>query len=168
MKHPIFQQYNYHKWANERIFDHLGQLPEDVFTRQIDSVFPSVREVVVHIYLTDGMWLSVMSGDAFRNTMSVIKQLKKNCLDLNMEELRNYYSVVAKGYDALLVAQGGPDRVIPIEHPKFGNLKSPVSALVMHVVNHGTYHRGNITAMLRQMGHAGTPTDFVHFLFGTA
>lgn len=166
-KHPVYQQYNYHKWANERVFDHLSQLPEDVFTRQVDSVFASVREVVVHIYLTDGMWLSVISGDAFRNTLSVIKQLKNKSLEHNLEGLRKCYSEVAEGYDALLNEQNDPDREITIEHPKYGKMESPVSSLITHVVNHGTYHRGNITAMLRQQGHAGTPTDFVHYLFGT-
>ncbi|UFJ42599.1 hypothetical protein LOK74_08945 [Brevibacillus humidisoli] len=39
------------------------------------------------------------------------------------------------------------------------------SEVVQHVVNHGTYHCGNLTAMLRQMGYAGVPTDCEFFLF---
>ncbi|MEH7531611.1 DinB family protein, partial [Priestia megaterium] len=31
--------------------------------------------------------------------------------------------------------------------------------------NHGTYHRGNITAMLRQLGHPGVMTDYVLYLY---
>lgn len=33
----------------------------------------------------------------------------------------------------------------------------------MHLVNHGTYHRGQIAALMRQLGHAVAETDLIHF-----
>lgn len=44
-------------------------------------------------------------------------------------------------------------------------MNTSAAELVPHVVNHGTYHRGNITAMLRQMGYASTSTDYGLYLF---
>ncbi|MEY9869279.1 putative damage-inducible protein DinB [Peribacillus sp. B2I2] len=44
-------------------------------------------------------------------------------------------------------------------------MKTCVAELGPHVVNHGTYHRGNITAMLRQMGYASISTDYGLYLF---
>ncbi|NHM32597.1 DinB family protein [Neobacillus terrae] len=32
------------------------------------------------------------------------------------------------------------------------------------MANHGTYHRGNITAMLWSLGHKSTSTDYIYFL----
>ena len=32
-----------------------------------------------------------------------------------------------------------------------------------HVVNHSTYHRGQLTTMLRQLGKVPVPTDFLVF-----
>jgi len=52
-----------------------------------------------------------------------------------------------------------------IEHPKYGRLNTRFSEIVHHVVNHGTYHRGNIAAMLRQLGYSSIPTDFVFYLY---
>ncbi|MEC2456617.1 DinB family protein, partial [Bacillus cereus] len=43
-------------------------------------------------------------------------------------------------------------------------LETSILELVQHVVNHGTYHRGNITAMIRQLGHSSTMMDFVLYL----
>lgn len=63
MKHSAIQQYDYHAWANRRFFDHLTTLPKEICTQPVKSVFSSVQEVLVHIYKTDTMWLSVMSGD---------------------------------------------------------------------------------------------------------
>nr|WP_255679561.1 DinB family protein [Brevibacillus humidisoli] len=55
--------------------------------------------------------------------------------------------------------------VTSYRHPRFGELMTSYSEVVQHVVNHGTYHCGNLTAMLRQMGYAGVPTDCEFFLF---
>jgi uncharacterized damage-inducible protein DinB len=51
-----------------------------------------------------------------------------------------------------------------IEHPQYGRLDTSISEIVQHVVNHGTYHRGNLTAMLRQQGHPGIATDYLFYL----
>ena len=44
-------------------------------------------------------------------------------------------------------------------------MKTAAADMILHVVNHGTYHRGNITAMLRQMGYASVPTDYGIYLY---
>lgn len=33
------------------------------------------------------------------------------------------------------------------------------------IVNHGTYHRGNLTVMLRQLGRSGVSTDYIFYLY---
>ena len=165
MENRTRQQYKYHNWANERVFNHLKELPEEVYGREIKSVFSSIEEVVVHIYRTDGMWLSVMSGDPFEETMTVINQLKEKVAGRDLEGMQKLYGEMASQYEDFLNGQDDLDKGITIEHPRYGKLDSPISSLVQHVVNHGTYHRGNITAMLRQQGHAGVPTDFIFYLY---
>ncbi|OAS89436.1 MULTISPECIES: DinB family protein [Metabacillus] len=54
---------------------------------------------------------------------------------------------------------------ITIYHPSYGGFTTSCVELIQHVANHGTYHRGNLTAMLRQLGHQGKPTDYVSYLF---
>ncbi len=49
------------------------------------------------------------------------------------------------------------DKKISPEHPQFGRLDTHLSELVQHVVNHGTYHRGSLTAMIRQQGYSSVP-----------
>ncbi|MGQ0439466.1 DinB family protein, partial [Bacillus sp. B-TM1] len=53
---------------------------------------------------------------------------------------------------------------VTICFPFVGKLETSILELVQHVVNHGTYHRGNITAMIRQLGHSSTMMDFVLYL----
>lgn len=165
MKHSAIQQYDYHKWANNRVFNHLNELPDGVFSQEIKSVFSSVKEVLAHVYLVDGMWLSVMSGDSFSETTNVISQLKENSKNPSLSEIQSLFEKVNHQYENFLNNQENLDEVISIEHPRYGKMDVPVSELVKHVVNHGTYHRGNITAMLRQQGHAGVPTDYIFYLY---
>jgi len=168
MKHPALIQYDYHKWANNRIFERLNDLPDEIYDRKIKSVFSSIREVMTHVYRTDGMWLSVMSGDPFAETMNVIKQLEKKSTGQDPEGMQNLYAGMSGQYETFFRNRGDLDKVISIEHPRYGKLETSVSQLVKHVVNHGTYHRGNITAMLRQQGHAGAPTDYIFYLYDIA
>lgn len=159
------QQYDYHKWANNRVFEHLDKLPDEVYDRELKSVFSSVKQVLIHVYQVDGMWLSVMSGDTFSETANVIEDLKAKSKNPNLKDIENLYSGLNEQYETFLNGQQDLDKVITIEHPRYGKLDTPVAELVKHVVNHGTYHRGNITAMLRQQGHAGVPTDYIFYVY---
>lgn len=168
MNHPAVQQYQYHKWANNRVFEHLESLPKEVYNKEIKSVFSSVKEVVTHIYQTDGMWLSVMSGDDFSQTMEIIKELKQKSTGKDLGVMSKLYEEVAGDYENFLDTLEDPDKPMTISHPKYGDLDVSVAEMLKHILNHGTYHRGNITAMLRQQGHAGIPTDYIFYLYEIA
>jgi len=165
MKHPAIQHYNYHKWANSRIFEHLKSLPGEVYINHIKSVFSSIQEVIIHAYQAEGMWLSVMSGDDFSETMDVIKELKEKSSGGNLLEMQQLYSEMNEKYFDFLNNHDDLDLKFTINHPRYGDLDASVSDMVKHVANHGTYHRGNITAMLRQQGNAGVSTDYIFYLY---
>lgn len=165
MKHPAIQQYHYHTWANNRIFEHLKELPGEIYNQQIKSVFSSLQEVLTHMYQADGMWLSVMSGDDFSQTMKIFKQQKEKSAGQPLDQMNRLYKEMNQSYEAFLHEHDDLDKPMKIQHPKYGELKTPVTEMVKHIVNHGTYHRGNITAMLRQQGHAGVPTDYIFYLY---
>lgn len=165
MKHSAIQQYDYHKWANNRVFERLKELPDDVYDQQLKSVFSSLQEVLTHMYQADGMWLSVMSGDDFSKTMGIIKQQKEKSTDRNLEGMEKLYKEMSVKYNSFLKNHKDLDELMTVEHPKYGKLETSVAQQVKHVVNHGTYHRGNIAAMLRQQGHSGVSTDYIFFLY---
>lgn len=168
MRNSTLQQYDYHRWANGRFFEHLTELPDEVYSQEIQSVFSSVSEVIIHIYQVDAMWLSVMSGDSFEETMTKIQQIKEQSANKGLEEMQTLYAKLAQHFRDFINGVGDPNASMTVEHPQYGELDTSVSELVQHVVNHGTYHRGNITAMLRQQGHSGVPTDFVFYLYEKA
>ncbi len=55
------------------------------------------------------------------------------------------------------------NRVMEYKTLKFGIYKNPLWQSMQHVVNHGTYHRGQITTLLRQLGAQPILTDLMHY-----
>lgn len=52
-----------------------------------------------------------------------------------------------------------------LDNPYAGIRDTSYAEIILQIVNHGTYHRGNITAMLRQMGHASTMTEYALYWY---
>lgn len=168
MENNTLQQYNYHNWANERFFDHLKSLPDEIYHQQIESVFSSIEVVIKHICRVDSLWLSVMKGNAFNVTLKLIEEHKEKVEGKNREGMHELYKDLAEDYRSFLREQHDLHADFTVNHHRHGSLDTTIADLVQHVVNHGTYHRGNITAMLRQQGLAGVPTDYIYYLYEVA
>lgn len=164
MTNQTLKLYEYHAWANHRVFEHLQQLPEEVWTQQMTSVFPSVRALLSHIYAVDAMWLSVMQEAPFDEARALLKRLLEETKEVAIDELQERFERTAEDYRNFL-APLDAGQAISVSHPQYGSVLTPISDLVQHMVNHGTYHRGNLTAMLRQCGHPGVPTDYMFYLY---
>ncbi|NHN31337.1 DinB family protein [Paenibacillus agricola] len=165
MKHHALQLYHYHVWANSAFIEHLKALPADVYTAKVESIFPSISTVLAHIYLMDVTWLSVMQNKKFDEVVAILGPLQQLTKDRSLTDMEVMYLELTEQYHAFFGQQEDMDKLMVCEHPQYGKLETKLSQLVQHVVNHGTYHRGNITAMLRQLGHAGVPTDYIFYLF---
>lgn len=151
--------YDYQAWANDSLFAHLEQLPEEVFHAEVTSVFPSVAQTLGHVYLFEKLYLYVLSGVPNEEIFPLMPGWTEEARGKTVGEMRRMFAAVAEEYRELIRRTPDPDKQMTIEHPRYGRLDTRFSDILQHVVNHGTYHRGNVTAMLRQQGHAGVPTD---------
>lgn len=161
--HP-HQWYDYHVWANDRLFAHLEQLPQDVFQAEVTSVFPSVAQAFGHIYLFDQLYRSVLAEVPNEDIFPKMPIWTAEAEGRTVGEMRQLFADVAGQFRDLLRRTPDPYKPMTIEHPSYGRLDTHFADILLHVVNHGTYHRGNVTAMLRQQGSAGFPTDYMFYL----
>lgn len=164
MNHKALQLYEYHVWANDRIINHLKGLPQETYRTVIQSIFSSLAEALIHIYRVDNTWLGAMSGYTYEQMMAQAKQIMEETEEISLEGIQTLYHQVAERYRTFF-ADKDMDELKEYPHPKYGTLKASYADIVQHLVNHGTYHRGNITAMLRQQGHPGIPTDYAFYLY---
>jgi uncharacterized damage-inducible protein DinB len=150
--------YEYNAWANRREMDAATALTKEQFTKQLGSSFSSVRDTLAHIFGAEWIWLERFEGRSPGALPDVtrfpdVESLREAWLE---QEARLLTFVRALRQEDL-------DRVIEYKTLKFGTYSNPLWQSMQHVVNHGTYHRGQITTMLRQLGAAPILTDLMHF-----
>jgi uncharacterized damage-inducible protein DinB len=165
MKHSALKMYDFHVWANKTMITHLKELPQDIYTKEIQSVFPTVSKVIAHIYLVDACWLDILTGKSMSEAMAASAQLTAHTESRSIEEIETMYTDVSERYKAFLNQQDNMEKRIMLDNPYAGLRDTSLAEMVLQVVNHGTYHRGNITAMLRQMGHASVMTEYALFWY---
>lgn len=150
--------YEYNAWADRRVLEASSALTNEQFTKQLGSSFPSVRDTLVHIYGAEWVWLERFQGrspSAFPDDSGFqdIAALKASWAEFEPKLL-----TFVRG-----LTQGDLDRVMEYKTFKFGTYSNPLWQSMQHVVNHGSYHRGQITTMLRQLGAQAILTDLMHF-----
>lgn len=163
-RNQALKMYDYHVWANQQVFQHLKQLPDNVYKETINSVFSSISDVLMHLYGIEIIWLETMKEKSFQEKIKEAERRKAEAAEATLVEFEALYDDLSKEFYSFFAEQQDLERIIIAEHPKLGRCEFILSDLIYHVVNHGTYHRGNITAMLRQLGEQGTSTDYVFFL----
>ncbi|MDM5309752.1 DinB family protein [Peribacillus frigoritolerans] len=161
---PVLEMYNYHAWANGVIIDRLIELPEHIYHKEIQSGFSSVSKVLSHIYLTDYAWFDIISGISMDEAMASSSELKEEVEKKSIEEMKKTFMDLYERNKALL-STVDMEKVMVVDNPYAGSLETTISESVLHVVTHGSYHRGNIATMLRQMGHTSVMQDFGLYLY---
>lgn len=164
MRHESLRLYDYHVWANEKVFQRLQEVPKEICDQEITSVFPTITKTLTHMLLTDHVWLLAMKGESYEEVGKKVGALSQEVEGKGVEEVRGLFQEVAEQYKDFF-HQTDLDAVSAYTHPQAGTIHVPYREIVQHVVNHGTYHRGNISAMLRQLGHAGASHDYIYYLF---
>lgn len=92
MKHNALQLYDYHVWANERVFQHLKELPEETGRTEIISVFPSIHSALIHMFVVDTVWLCTISGDSFEKVRTSTAHLSEELKNKSIEEMEQLFS----------------------------------------------------------------------------
>ncbi|WP_165921141.1 DinB family protein [Paenibacillus albiflavus] len=165
VKHRAVQLYDYHVWANNKYFDHLRTLPQEVCDTEITSVFSTVNQVLVHIAKADMVLLRRMRGDSHDVITAQIGEFIHRLEGQNLAAIEAEYGRTNAMYEDFLTNHSDLDQIITYEHPRLGRIDVPLVEVMQQVCNHGTYHRGNLSAMLHQLGHQGAPTDYLLYLY---
>jgi uncharacterized damage-inducible protein DinB len=150
--------YEYNAWADRRSLDAASKLTTEKFVQPLGSSFSSVRDTLTHIYGAEWIWLERFLG----NSPSSFPDLSKF---VDVATLREAWIPQEKRLLDFVgsLSQADLDRVMEYKTMKFGTYSNPMWQSMQHVVNHGTYHRGQVTTLLRQLGGEPILTDLMHF-----
>ena len=145
--------YDYHRWANRRLFEVALERGEDAVERDMGPQWscPSIRKMFAHIYGADGVWLGRWRGaplPSFPGGDLPSMRALRTAWDAFEAEQRSYI-------DGLTEADLG--RVLDYKNQQGVPQRSPLWRLLQHVANHATHHRSEISTMLTLI--SGSPPD---------
>lgn len=151
--------YEYNAWANQRVLEACAALNDEQFKRELGGSFPSVRDTLGHILGAEWVWLERWDGRSPATLPSSMDFA-------NLEELRGRWNEVNRGLMEFVAKLTAADMTRDIEYTNFKGqqFKYPLGSMLQHVVNHGTYHRGQATNMLRMLGAKPKSMDLLRYL----
>jgi uncharacterized damage-inducible protein DinB len=150
--------YDYNAWANHRSLDAASALTAEQFVKPMGSSFGSVRDTLGHIYGGEWVWLERFQGRSPSSLPDTTQFKDIASLRERWNELEARLLGFVRG-----LTQTDLDRVFEYKTLKFGVYSNPLCESMQHLVNHGTYHRGQVTTLLRQLGAQPMATDLMHF-----
>lgn len=150
--------YEYNRWANLRIFHCVSGLTADQFARDMGSSFPSIRDTLVHIVSAEWGWLERWRGRSPRSLWNPADFCDARALEKRWAEVESDQAQFVRELDQELLG-----KVITYVNLRGESWAYPLWQQMVHVVNHSTYHRGQITTLIRQVGAKPIATDFLIF-----
>jgi uncharacterized damage-inducible protein DinB len=152
-----FQElFRYNHWAHDRVFEAVSRSSQEAFTRDLGSSHPSVRDTLTHIVWSEWIWLQRWKGSSPRTVFRGADFPESAALRTRWLEL----ATEQRAFLETLTAE----RLLTVV--RYVNLEGhtwqyPLWRQMYHVVNHSSYHRGQVITMLRQLGAQVVPTDFL-------
>jgi uncharacterized damage-inducible protein DinB len=150
---------DYHYWARDVILEAVTPLTPEQFTRQVTSSFGSIRDTVAHTYAADRVWFTRWMGESPQSLIAYDQFPDVASIRKAWGELEGK---VRPFVDRL--GDAGVSRMFEYKLLSGAAGASPFFEMLTHVVNHASYHRGQVTTLLRQIG-AQPPksTDMITF-----
>ena len=158
-KQDVEYLYEYNRWANARVLDTVSKLTPEQFSRDLQSSHRSVRDTLAHILAAEWIWLERWKGVS-PNALLTPSDFP------TVESFRTRFAVVEGDYTEFIngVTTGSLATVIAYTNTRGEEWAYPLGQMLQHVMNHSSYHRGQVTTMLRQLGAEVNPVDLLVFM----
>ena len=152
----------YHRWATERLLASIGQMPDELYRKPCGLFFRSIHGTLNHLLLTDGeIWYPRFSGSRSTNLpLDAELESDRAALALRLTAATaRWFGYVASLSEGALA--GDLRYTMTTGQPR----ALPMPAALLHVFNHATHHRGQITAAMSILGFEYQPLDLPFLIF---
>ena len=150
--------FDFNEWANARTFDAIAALTPEQQTAPNGSSFPSILLTAAHLvgaeWICIERWLGRVPGG-----------LPQWVLEPTLDDLRQRLRAVERERAQYIASlpEGAASSMVAFKLMNGTEDQQSVDVMVRHVVNHGSYHRGQIAAFIRQLGVKPPSTDLIAF-----
>ena len=152
----IHELFRYHYWARDRQLKACESLTEEQFRRPLGSSFSSIRDTLAHLIAAEWLWLeywrgrsieSMWSPEQFPTLAAVAERWRK--VEFEMLEYLGALNEEALARNVTLV------------DPQGRAWTYLMWRMMLHLINHQSYHRGQVATLLRQLGIQPPDVDFL-------
>ena len=149
---------DYHIWANNKVLLELHSLTDEEWNKELGGSFPSLHLVCKHIMSADYRWLHRWKGVSLAPIPEAFNAQN------NSTQLAALWQPIMDEMKATVETnEGALDKLLVFTTAKGDNYSMPFWQTFYQVVNHGTYHRGQITNMIRMLNRQPVGTDMLLF-----
>lgn len=148
----------YNRWMNERIYEAGAGLPDAERKADRGAYFRSIHGTLNHLLLTDRLWLGRFTDSPFR-----VSRLDQELYG-DFDEMRRERSRTDEQIDAWISGLSEARLAGPFSFTSVLDSQSrryPLWQVVLHLFNHQTHHRGQVTTLLMQAGRDPGVTDLL-------
>jgi uncharacterized damage-inducible protein DinB len=144
----------YDRWANERVLEAAAALTERDLASAGGASYKSIFGNMMHTLTAGDTWLKRVASDQF----DVAKPPR-------IDDLRHAFDASHDRWAAYAATLQPDDwvRVIDYRNSAGEPQSRPLSIILTHVVNHGTFHRGETGLLLAKLGHSPGDLDLIYF-----
>jgi uncharacterized damage-inducible protein DinB len=159
MKQILTELTEFNAWANSTLSSCLQQLTLGQLDLRQPSSFDSVRKTAEHIADSEFNWLKRINGDS-------LWEFKASLLGNDLPAMLQFW-LSQSGKFVTLVQESNEDRlkkILAYKNIKGQLFQNELYRIILHVMNHSTYHRGQLMTLLRGAGITTLPnTDLIGF-----
>jgi len=145
-------------WATQRLLDAIRDFDSASLTRDFGTADKSVLGTLYHIYLADSVWLERVGGRRFPGRTPADQQ--------SLQHLESMWVPVLEEWKCWLETQPDPNRVIAYQDMSGRDWQNTISEIILHLVNHATHHRGQVSGFLRALGKVPPQLDLIAYYRG--
>jgi uncharacterized damage-inducible protein DinB len=146
LKNLISNYAAFNEWANTEIVTWLKTLDKELLYKKTASSYPSIDYTLQHILRGQKFWFLFITG---QDTSNFNWSVYEGEVERIMEDLLTSSSAMKQTYSTF--SEQELLEVLNLEVPWAKNSRSRYDYIV-HIINHGSFHRGQIVTMARSIG----------------
>jgi uncharacterized damage-inducible protein DinB len=148
----------FNSWATQRIFDGIATLSEEQLRRDMKASHRSIYGTLLHLIGAEKLWLDrwLNRQDLPRlqeSDVPTLALLRATWEQVGLESVRWLGSMTDRKLQETFTISGANAK----------RLEQTYAQSLQHIVDHGTYHRGQIVTLLRQLGVTPPSTGMIGF-----
>lgn len=151
----------YNRWANARLYEATGKLPQGELDAPRSGFFPSLMKTLNHILVGDTVWMGRLEGTGHPGVTRLDQTLHTDFAALK---------AAREAVDARIIAFVGNlsqqrlGEIMDYRNMAGEPMQTRIDHVLAHFFNHQTHHRGQAHAMLSSTEVAPPPLDLIYYL----